>query len=84
MNTETESPGKVEKNRGLRYVEVSCDIVDRSRVIGPHCERSSVISTLLVTTDGSLKGTVVHYKDIECRVPIRKGTFYGIRFNVHE
>ena len=80
MNTETESPRKVEINRGLRYVEVSCDIVDRSRVIDPLL----VISTLLVTTYGSLKGTVVHYKDIECRVPIRKGAFYCIQFNVHE
>ena len=26
VNTKTESPDKVEINRGLRYVEVSCDI----------------------------------------------------------
>ena len=59
---------------GLRYVKVSCDIVDRSRVI-THGKRSSVISTLPVTTDGSLKGTLVHYKDIEGRVTISKGAF---------
>ena len=47
-----------------------------------HGKRSSVISTLPVTTDGSLKGTVVHYKDIGRDVPVSKGTFNAIRFNV--
>ena len=64
---------------------MSCDIVDRCRVIDPRGKRSSVISTLPLTTDGSLKGTVVHYKDIESkeiRKPISKGTFSAIRFNV--
>ena len=55
----------MEINRGLRYVEVSCDIVDSSRVIDPHGKRSSMIYTLPVTTNASLKGSVVHYKDIE-------------------
>ena len=49
-NNTIESTSKVEINRGLRYVEVSCEIVDRS----------SANSTLPVITDGSLKGTVVH------------------------
>lgn len=89
-NTTTESPRKVDINRGFRYVEVSCEIVDRSRVIDAHGMRimhiawwSSVISTLPVITDGSLKGTVVHYKDMESEVPISKGSFNMINFNVH-
>ena len=41
-----------------------------------------MISTLPVTTDVSLKGSVVHYKDIESRVPISKGAFNAIQFNV--
>ena len=57
--------------------------MDRSRVIDPYCKRSNVISTLLVTTDGALKGTVAHYKDIESRVLINKGVFKAVRFNVH-
>ena len=40
-----------------------------------------MISTLPVTTDRSLKGSVL-YKDIESKVPISKGTFNAIRFNV--
>lgn len=61
---------------------MSCNIVDRSRVIDPHGKQSSVITTLPVTTDGSLKGTVEHYKDIESRVPVSKGSFNAIKFNV--
>ena len=72
----------VEINRGLRYVEVSCDIVDRSSVIDPQVKRSRVITTLPITTDASLKGSVVHYKDIESTVPINKGAFNAIKFNV--
>ena len=32
-NTKTESHSKVEINRGHRYAEVICDIVDRSKAI---------------------------------------------------
>ena len=55
VNTKTVPPGKVEINHGLRYVEASCDIVDRSSVVDPRGKRTSVISTLPVTSDGSLK-----------------------------
>ena len=82
LKVETESPDRVEINRGLRYVEVSCNIVDSSWFIGPHGKWSSVISTLPITTDVSLKGSVVHYKDIENRVPISKGIFNAVWFNV--
>ena len=41
-----------------------------------------MISTLPITTDVSLKGSVVHYKDIENRVPISKGIFNAVWFNV--
>ena len=82
FHTKTESPNKVEINRGLRYVEVSCDIVVSSRVIDPHGKRSNVIYTLPVTADGSLKVTVVHYTDIESRVPVNKGSFNSIKFKV--
>ena len=82
VDTETESPGKAEIYRGLRYVEVCCNIVDRSRVIDPYGKQSNVISTLPVTADGALKGTVAHYKDIESRVPISKCAFNAVRFNV--
>ena len=78
----TESRYMVEINRGLRYVEVSCDIVDSSSVIDPQVKRSRVIATLPITTDASLKGSVVHYKDIESTVPINKGAFNAIKFNV--
>ena len=56
--------------------------MDLKRVIDPHCKRSSVISTLPVTIDGSQKGTAVHYRNIESRVPISKGAFNAMRFNV--
>ena len=62
---------------------MSCEIVDRSRVIDAHGKWSSVISTLPVITDGSLKGTVVHYKVMKSKVPISKGSFNMINLNVH-
>ena len=68
LNTETESHGKVEINRGLRYVEVICDIAHWSRVIDPHCKRRSVISTLPLTNDLSQKCPVVYCNNIDSRV----------------
>ena len=41
-----------------------------------------MIYTLPVTADGSLKVTVVHYTDIESRVPVNKGSFNSIKFKV--
>ena len=70
VNTTTVSPGKIEINHGLRYIYMCCIIVGRTSVIDPHGKRSSVVSTLPVTADGSLKGTVVHYKDIESKMSI--------------
>ena len=55
----------------------------RSKGTDPHGKQSSVISILPITTDVSLKGSVVHYMDIESRVPISKGIFNAIMFNVH-
>ena len=46
VNTKTVPPCRLETNHGLRYVQVSCDIEDRSSVIDPHGKRSSRISTL--------------------------------------
>ena len=41
-----------------------------------------MISTLPVTTDGSPKGSVVHSKDIESRVPTNESVLNAIQFIV--
>ncbi len=69
------SPNKVDINRGLRYITISCDLVNSDTNIDSVGRRSTVISSLPITTTQSLKGTVSHYTDIESRVPIDKGSY---------
>ncbi len=76
------SPNKVNINRGLRYVTIPCDLVSSDNNIDSEWRRSTVISSLRITTTQSLKGTVSHNTDIERRVPIDKGSYDRIEFSV--
>ncbi len=67
------SPNKVEINHGLQYITISCNLVSSDNNIDSEGRRSTVISSLPITTTKSLKGTVCHYTDIESRVSIDKG-----------
>ena len=44
------SPNKVEINRGLRDITISCDLVSSNKNINSEGVRSTVISSLLITT----------------------------------
>ena len=76
------NPNKVEINLGLRYNTISCDLVSSDNNIDSDGGRSTVISSLPITTTQSLKSTVSHYTDIESRVPIDKGSYDRIVFSV--
>ncbi len=64
------SPNKVEINRGLRYITISCNLVNSDNNIDSEGRRGTVISSLPITTTQSLKGTVSHYTNTESHVPI--------------
>ena len=76
------SPNRVEINRGLRHISVSCNLVSSDNNINCKGGRSTVISSLPITTTQSLKNTISHYTNIESRVPIDKGSYSQIVFSV--
>lgn len=80
--TTMKSPGKVEINRGLRYVEVSCDIVDTERNFNRHGDRSSIITTLPVGSKGVVNGTSTQYVDVESKTYLLNGIYDQISFTV--
>lgn len=71
--TKTNSPNNVDINQGLRYISIRSDMIDRKKNIGNYGRRSDVILTLPITNTQTLKGSIMHYRDIESRVPIQKG-----------
>jgi hypothetical protein len=80
----TESPNMIEMNNGLRHVSVSCSMVDTDNNFGITGNRSDHVLTLPITTDGTLKGSVTHFSDIESRVPLSKGFYPNVRFGLSE
>ena len=80
-NSRAHSPQRVDVSRGLRYVEISCSIVDRNKNTNTHGTPSDVISSLAIPAD-TLKGSVTQYNDIESRVRVNKGVFNEITFKV--
>ena len=81
-NTKTKSGNSVNINNGLEYIEIKCDMVERQNNIDTNGKRSDVILTLPITTSQSLKGSVQHYFDIESKIPINKGVYNKLNFNV--
>ena len=80
--TTTTSPNMVDINRGLKSLDVSCNIVDKSKNIDQNGGYSDVMASVPIPTDKSLKGTLSHYSDINCKVSINRGTYNFLEFNV--
>ena len=76
------SPNMVDINRGLRSLDISCNIVDRSKNIDHKGEYSNVIASVPIPTDKTLKGSLSHYSDINSKVSINKGTYNFLEFKV--
>ena len=80
--TTSTSPGMVNINRGFRSLDLSCNVVDKSKNIDKNGNYSDVIANIPIPTDKSLKGTLSHYNDINNKVSINRGTYNFLEFNV--
>ena len=76
------SPNTVDINRGLRSLDIKCNIVDKSNNIDNKGEYSDVIASIPIPADKTLKGTLSHYSDINSRVKINRGTYNFLEFKV--
>ena len=76
------SPNTVDINRGLRSLDIKCNIVDKSNNIDNKGEYSDVIASIPIPTDKTLKGSLSHYSDIGSRVKINRGTYNCLEFKV--
>ena len=76
------SPSVVEVNKGLRYVNVNCNIVNTSGNIDTDGHRSYALSTLPIPSDQILISTVTKFKGINSNVRITNGQFNRILFDV--
>ena len=73
-------------NRGLKYITVSCDIVDDTRNIGVDGKRSNVIATIPVPYDIDLKHAITqHYIDTRLTkgIPLQNGCFNNLTFDIN-
>ena len=80
------SQNSADLNRGLKYITVSCDIVDDTRNIGVDGKRSNVIATIPVPNDIDLKHAITqHYIDTRLTNgnPLQNGCFNNITFDIN-
>ena len=75
------SHGKVDINRGLKSLDIKCNIVDKSKNIDSSGGYSDVIASLPIRTDRTLKGSLSHYNDINSKVKLNRGTYNFLEFN---
>ena len=75
------SPKVVDVNRGLRFVNINCSIVDAMSNFNTDGKRSHTIVSLPIPTDQSLNSTVSFFKNINAKVKINE-YFNRIIFNV--
>ena len=76
------SPGVVDVNKGLRYVNINCDITDTSGNINTDGHRSYVLASLPVQSDQLLNSTVTKFKGINSSVAIVNGYLNRLLFDV--
>jgi hypothetical protein len=72
----------VDIHEGLRYLTVSCNLVNREHNIGPYGNRSTVITSLPIDGTRPLFGTTTKYNDIESQVRVDAGRYSEIRFEI--
>ena len=76
------SPSVVDVNKGLRYVNIDCNIVDTEGNIDTDGHRSYALAMLPIPSDQLLNSTVTLFKRIDSSVKITNGQFNRILFNV--
>ena len=76
------SPSVVDVNKGLRYVNINCNIVNTAGNIDTDGHWSCVLAMLPIPSDQLLNSTVTRFKGIDSSVKITNGQFNRILFNV--
>ena len=74
--------GVVDVNKGLRYVNINCNIVNTVGNIDTNGHWSCALALLPIPSDQLLNSTVTQFKDINSSVKITNGQFNRILFNV--
>lgn len=72
----------VDVNRGLRYININCDLVDTSQNSNTNGQRSYTLATLSIPSDQLLNSTVTYFRNIDSRVAITNGCFNRLSFDV--
>jgi hypothetical protein len=72
----------VDIHESLRYLTVSCNLVNREHNIGPYGNRSTVITSLPIDGTRPLFGTTTKYNDIESQVRVDAGKYNEIRLEI--
>ncbi|CAB3999698.1 Hypothetical predicted protein [Paramuricea clavata] len=62
---------------GLRYITVTCDLVNHEHNIGPDENRSTIITSLPIDGANPLFGIVTKYNDIESQLRVDAGSIGG-------
>ena len=76
------SPSVVDVNKGLRYVNINCNIINTAGNIDTNGHWSYTLATLPIPSDQLLNSTVTQFKGINSNVKITNGQFNRILFNV--
>ena len=76
------SPSVVDVNKGLRYVNINCNIVNTEGNIDTDGRWSCALAALSIPSGQLLNSTVTPFKGIDSSVKIANGQFNRIVFNV--
>ena len=72
----------VDINRGLRRVDIQCDIIDKFSNININGQPSDILTSIPIPTDKTLKGSLCYYNNINTSVRISRGTYNSLNFKV--
>ena len=76
--------GKVNINRHLEYITISCSIVDSEKVVDRFGEPSEIVAVLPVDTSQRLNGTFTKFEDVTFSTPVNNGSFKQINFSIRD
>ena len=80
----TEDSGRVNINRRLEYITISCSIVDSEKVVDRFGEPSEIVAVLPVDTSQRLNGTFTKFEDVTFSSPVNNGCFKQINFSIRD
>ena len=80
----TKVSGKVNINRRLEYITLSCSIVDSEQVVDRYGEPSEVIAVLPVDTSQRLNGAFTKFEAVTFSCPVNNGSYKQINFCIKD